>query len=271
MNPEQVLEKIANNRKQYEFISTGFPKLDGLLDGGFLKKELVVVGGSTGVGKSFLAIHFADKASSNGFKTGYFTLEISNELVISRMIAMRANIKASHILYGMYDKGDVEYNKALGHVLGLRELFHTHDLIYEVNEMTEVIKQQQYDFVVIDFIQNIMANRPDSYERLSYVALHLQRLAKEANTGILILSQLSNQVASAKNEDRPLEYKGSGSIATVADLGFFLHPVQTDETALLPKENTFYYDLLLHKNRRGRSRVSTTLQVVYPGGGFSEV
>ena len=84
----------------------------------------------------------------------------------------------------------------------------------------------------------------DEYSRLSLISLRLQKLAKEKNCCILVLSQLSNTIAKNINNSQ-LEYKGSGSIATVCDLGFFL-------------EREFDLDKLilsLRKNRRGVSKM----------------
>lgn len=269
MQTKQIIDRIKDNRKSLEFIPTGFKKLDKSLDGGFLKKELVVIGGGTGAGKSYLAIHLSDQAVVAGFKVGYFSLEISNELVVARILGMRSGLKASHILYGLEDAGDIQYNKAIGHVLGMGSLFETLDDVYELKEIDRKIREYAFEFVVIDFVQNVMDQRSDSYERLSYVALHLQKIAKELNCCILILSQLSNAVSKANGEERPLEYKGSGSIATVADLGFFLDFVDK-ELVLETDPNVSVYHLLLQKNRRGPSKIMTQLKVKWPGGAFYE-
>lgn len=266
MKTSQVFDLIRSNRGGHEFIPTGFPKLDSCLDGGLLRKELVVIGGSTGAGKSYLAIHLADQASTAGFKVGYFSLEISNELVVARMVGMRSGLKASHILYGVQD-GSIDYENAEAHVLGLGDLFDVTDTVYELQEMDTMIRQNGYEFVVIDFIQNVMCSRAEEYERLSHTSLHLQKLAKETNSCIVVLSQLSNAISRDAVENRPLEYKGSGSIATVADLGFFLAQRKDD---LQINDKVQGYDFILAKNRRGPSKVMTQLLVRWPGGIFNE-
>lgn len=266
MKAKQVFEKIQQEKGSHEFIPTGFKGMDEKLDGGFLKKELVVLGGPTGTGKSYLAIHFAMQAANAGFKTGYFSLEISNELVVARMIGMMSNIKAAHVLYGLHDEGDIEYKKAQAHIFGYSDLFETFDDTYDLAEIDRIAREQKFDMIVVDFIQNVFASKSDEYERLSLVALSLQRLAKALNVSIIILSQLSNLVSKAKDDDRPLEFKGSGSIATVADLGFFL--TKGDNSLALP--GTENYNLLLSKNRRGASKQLIPLLVRWPGGAFYE-
>jgi len=269
MKASQVIDLIKQNRKNHEFIPTGFASLDDNLDGGFLKKELVVIGGSTGAGKSYLAIHLAMQAANAGFKVGYFSLEISMELVVARMIGMKAGVKASHILYGLADEGDIQLKKAQTFVIGLSDLFNVEDVVYELPIISEAIRKEKYEYVVIDFVQNVIGSRADEYERLSFISLHLQKLAKELNCCVVILSQLSNEVARDDIETRALEYKGSGSIATVTDLGFFLAQTKP-ENELVVEENTQTYQLRLAKNRRGPSNMFTKLLVRWPGGTFYE-
>jgi len=74
-------------------------------------------------------------------------------------------------------------------------------------------------------------------------------------------------VSSKGVDDRPLEYKGSGSIATVADLGFFLAKGDPDLQLSPDVED---YILMLAKNRRGASKIATALQVTWGGGTFNE-
>lgn len=269
MNITTVLKQIKTNRNNHEFITTGFKGLDSILDGGFLKKELVVIGGSTGAGKSYMAIHLANQAAAAGFKTGYFSLEISNELVVARMIGQRGSLKSSHILYGMVDEGDRQYLLAQSEVMGLGDLFEVYDDVYDLAAIDKLIRENKFDVIFIDFIQNIQGSRPDEYERLSYISLHLQKLAKATNSCIVVLSQLSNAVSRETNDKRAVEYKGSGSIATVADLGFFLNKVpQKDDLQLI--ENAEGYEFTLAKNRRGPSKQTVKLRVTWPGGTFYE-
>lgn len=267
MKASEILNKIVTEKGTHEFIPTGFPGLDNDLDGGFLRKELVVIGGSTGAGKSYLAVHLAMKAIESGFKVGYFSLEISNELVVARMMGMKAGVKASHILYGSVDESTQNYKKGKVFILGLGDLLESYDDIYELDKIEGLIKENKFDMVVIDFIQNVITSRSDEYERLSHTSLHLQRIAKQTNSCIVVLSQLSNVVSARGVGDRPLEYKGSGSIATVADLGFFLSKGDAD---LQLSPNVEDYILMLAKNRRGASKIATKLQVAWGGGIINE-
>lgn len=247
MKATQILEKINNAKKDMEFLPTGLANVDTSLDGGFIREELIVVGGFTGIGKSYIASQIMFNIATKGYKTAYFSLEITNQMVLSRLIGQQADVKSIKIVTGnMQQHEHAKAMEAEGKMLGYEKYMEFYDDVYEFESIEKKIREGKYEFVVIDFIQNIIIKGMDEYERLSYVALMLQKLAKEMKCCILILSQLSNSIARNINESQ-LEYKGSGAIATVCDLGFFLIR-ETDRDLGIDK-----LTLALRKNRRGVS------------------
>jgi replicative DNA helicase len=136
------------------------------------------------------------------------------------------------------------------------ELMEFNDDLYILEEIKNNIKENKYDFVIIDFIQNVVTKERDEYSAMSLISLELQRLAKQCNCCIVVLSQLSNMA----NRGGYIEYKGSGGIAMVADLGFFiLRPPIEDE-------DKTKFTLALRKNRRGISGLCYDLKFKTPGG-----
>lgn len=254
---QQVFNDISQISKNTEFIPTGFNTLDTELDGGFIKKELIVLGGFTGAGKSFLAGQIMFNAAKEGFKCGYFSLEISNAMVVSRLIGQESDLKPTRIMAGLLNELEEEERVKAQAKISVYDnnMFFVDDKYY-LTELLKTIREHEFDFVVIDFIQNVM-ERGDEYEKLSKVALELQKLAKEKNCCILIVSQLSNEA----NKTGAMEYKGSGSIATVCDLGMF---------AVRVKDTLDQLTLTVRKNRRGRSNIQIDLISKYPGGKISE-
>jgi replicative DNA helicase len=101
MKLDQIYENIKNIKANIEFMPTGIFQLDQDLDGGLMRKELVVIGGGTGSGKSFLAGQIFKNISLAGFKSAYFSLEISNEMVLSRLVGQISNIKPTRIMCGL--------------------------------------------------------------------------------------------------------------------------------------------------------------------------
>jgi replicative DNA helicase len=177
-------------------------------------------------------------------------------MLVSRLVGAEANIQPTRVMITQLEEEDLKKkNEAKAEIAVYEEFMFFYDDLYKLDEITKEIAENKFDFVVIDFIQNIMSGQSDEYERLSSVALALQKLAKAQNCCILALSQLSNQLVRDKKKDI-VEYKGSGSIGTVCDLGFFI------EDGEIPTE----FGLRLRKNRRGISGDIFNFRLQTPGG-----
>ncbi len=262
-----ICRKIEEGRDKTDFLSSGWEKIDKWFDGGFLRKELIVLGGFTGSGKSYFAGQIMWNIARQGFKSAYFSLEIVNSMLVSRLIGAIANIKPTRLLYGKLEEGETNDKITAKAKLNAYDNFmFFYDDIYELSRIEYEIKENKYEFVVVDFIQNVFAPKDDEYSRMSFVALSLQKIAKENNCCILVLSQISNAVAKDKNLTIP-EYKGSGSIATVCDIGFYIKRAEYDEK---PENgfNTVY--LCVKKNRRGLTGVDFELRFQHEGGWIYE-
>lgn len=263
----EIIESIEKNKKNLEFLPTGFSILDKHLDGGFLKKELIILGAFTGIGKSIIGGQILFQIAKNGFKTAYFSLEISNEMIIARLIGQLANIKPTRIMAGLLEIEELDRkSQAKAKITAYDESMFFSDELYLWTDLQKNIKANDYEFIVIDFIQNIqLANNLDEYARLSFLSIQLQKLAKETNSCILVLSQLSNKIA--RDGAKALEFKGSGAIAMVADLGFIL---RRDEIKSLDENDQPTGKQLvrieLMKNRRGISGQKFEYNFIHPGG-----
>jgi len=268
MKVSDILKSISEAK--LEFIPTGFSKLDKELDGGLLRRELVVIGGSSGVGKSFLASQLVLNVAEKGFKCLYLSLEISNQTIISRMLGSLSALKPARIVGGLLTKE--EYQRKLdaeAELLSREGFIDIYDDIYELDKIIEIIRKTKAELVIIDFIQNVISAGQREYERMSKIALELQRLAKSTNSCILVLSQLSNRVVREGEEGPALEYKGAGTIAQVADLGFWLwrERIESYSQAIRDGEGL---RLVLRKNRRGFSGRSFYFSMSLPGGEINE-
>jgi len=236
---------------------TGFRELDEFLDGGFFRKELVVVGAATGAGKSLFSAQVFLNIAKKCFKSAYFSLEISNEMIVSRLVGQVANVKPSKIMRGWLTpeefkrKHDAEISLQV-----YEDSLNFYDTLYKFKDIEKEIVENKYEFVVIDFIQNVIAEQKDEYSNLTLISIELQRIAKENNCCIVIVSQLSNMALRGGYT----EYKGSGAIAMVADLGFFLLRNMGEDD--LDKDKLI---LKLAKNRRGFSGKKFGFQIVTDG------
>lgn len=263
----EIIKDIDDSSKSIEFLKCGLRPIDDFLDGGFMRKELVVLGAASGKGKSYVAGHLFYNIAKQGFKSAYFSLEISNAMIASRLIGSMSNIKPTRVIADRALFTPPEFQaiqEAKAKITVHDKFMFFYDDLYLLDKITKEIKENGYEFIVIDFVQNIMVpNKPDEYDRLSYIALELQRLAKETNSCILLLSQLSNMVVREKRDDI-VEFRGSGTIATVCDLAFFIERNETIQTNGNQTQNIF--TLKLKKNRRGVSGMFWDFAFQQPGG-----
>jgi replicative DNA helicase len=266
LSTRDIIEKIKGEKKDHEVMPTGFPKLDKILDGGFFTKELVVLGAHTGVGKSQIAGQILLTIADQGFKTAYFSLEISNEMILSRLVGLKTNIKPTMVRFGNLTPDEHAARlKAEAAIVALGDNINYYDDCYDLESILKEIRLNKFEFVVIDFIQNVVDRVTDEYSRLSKAAIAFQRVAKEANCTLLVLSQLSNTFAREGRKSKTLEYKGSGSIAMVADLGFFLErPAGCEDST--DYEQSSGTELTIKKNRRGLSGYQINFGYQLPGG-----
>jgi len=265
-NPK-VYQEMEERKKGMEFIATGLDRFDQLLDGGFLRKEMVVIGGVSGSGKSYIAGEMFYSSARQGFRSAYFSLEISSQMVQSRILGSLSDIKPINILTGRVSELEWEKQENARRSVWVHNAdMWYYDDVYRLEEMDQEIKAHRYEFVVIDFIQNMIANERDEYARLSSLAIAIQRMAKVHDCCILVVSQLSNDKANKiYHEDEVLSYKGSGSIATACDLGLVVLR-EKDEQGFIQDR----FRIVVRKNRRGISNKFVSYSFLQPGGKILE-
>lgn len=262
----EILSQIKEEVKNHEFIKTGFNRLDDALHGGFLKRELVIIGGNSGIGKSYIAGQLFYQIAKQGFKSAYFSLEITNKMLTSRLVGLEANIMPTRIQYGLLTEEEYEARlKAEATVSVFDSFMAFYDDIYEYGRIIKEIKENEYEFVVIDFLGNVENGITDENARLSKISKDLQRMAKELNCCVLLLSQQSNVAAREGAETSSLEYRGSGSIKHVCDLGFIIERGKYEEGQKFQDMK-----LVLKKNRRGMSDLTFPMIFKFPGGKIYE-
>lgn len=251
-------------------VTSGFYDLDTLTQG-FQKSDLIILAGRPSTGKTALSLNIA----SNIIKTSklpvlFFSLEMSKEQIMYRLLAMETNINHMRLKSGKLSQNDwLKLNKMIK-ILAKFPLFvdDTFDLsIQDIRSKIKTIlfEQNQIGIVIIDYIQLMQNSKlrvENRVQELSQITRSLKTLAREFNTPIIGLSQLSRNVET-RIDKKPIlsDLRESGSIEQDADLVLMLHQNQSINSEQINSHDNKKLDqsieIIIAKHRNGPTGVIT--------------
>jgi replicative DNA helicase len=172
-----------------------------------------------------------------------FTLEISREEMMRKLLAFHVNVGATNILMSRVDKGVL--GEAMQHARKKWPLWiyeHASDLA----SIWSLTRARQHDahigLVVIDYTQNLRAKGSSMFERMSGISQELKAKAKEYGVCILALSQV-NHASIRDPNDSLIEFKGGGDLAAASEVSLMLRAIKN---AVVPS-----VQLQIRKNKYG--------------------
>jgi replicative DNA helicase len=224
------MAKLADGGDKLRGVGTGFPALDNKLSG-LQKSDLIILGARPSTGKTALALDIARHAAFNGKTVGVFSLEMSREQVIDRVISAESQVPLWNILTGRI-KGDAEFGmiqKALDR-LATTKLYIDDSASLKVMEMHSMARRLQMehglDLVIVDYLQLIRArtNSDNMVNQITEISRSLKAMARDLKVPVLALSQLSRGVEQRDHKvPRLSDLRDSGSIEQDADVVMFLY------------------------------------------------
>lgn len=244
---------VRAGEKRDNFISTGFPKLDGILGGGFIRGGLYILGARPAVGKSTFAVNLADGITGS---TLFISLEMTVEQITAKRISRRVGCSSAGLLSGrLTDKAWEQVAVAMTDIStkGLY-LNDRYDLtVSQIGLLAQSVPELRA--VIVDYLGLIQpATRSAStYENISQVSRELKRLALSLNVPVICLAQLSRKVEERQNK-RPMlsDLRDSGAIEQDADGVLFLF--REDYYTGPPADGQpSQVELSVAKNRHGRT------------------
>lgn len=231
----RLAEAAYANASEVSGLSTGFASLDGAL-GGLHPGELVILAGRPAMGKTALATNIAVSAADSAAGAdrappvvGMFSLEMSGESVMTRILAERCGVASQRLRRGQLHS--VEFDRFLdaGHNFsGYLFIDDTPLLtIASLRARARRLKRQHgLGLLVVDYLQLLQgtSERSTRLEQISEISRGLKAIAKEFNVPVLALSQLSRAVES-RDDKRPQlsDLRESGSIEQDADVVMFIY------------------------------------------------
>jgi replicative DNA helicase len=213
-------------------IPTGFPSLDNLLSG-LQKSDLVILAARPSMGKTTFALDIARNAACRyGKSVGIFSLEMSDQQLVDRLLAAEASVDAWKLRTGKLSN-DHEY-EAIHEAMGrLSEApIHIDDqpgnTILKMRSSARRLKNEHgLDLLIVDYLQLMSptsTRASDSLvQQVTEISRSLKILARELNVPVLALSQLSRAVEQRGGKPRLSDLRDSGSIEQDADVVMFIH------------------------------------------------
>lgn len=252
----RVKEYAAGEGTGITGLSTGFRELDEMTSG-FQRTDLIIVAGRPSMGKTALCLTLAQNAALySKAVVAIFSLEMSKEQLVTRMLASEAHINAHRFRTGHLMSNEWErLANAIGTLSDARMFIDDTPAISALEIRAKcrrlAAEQKQLDLIVIDYLQ-LMGGSKRSESRqqeVSQISRELKGLAKEMDVPVVALSQLS-RAPEARNPPKPLmsDLRESGSIEQDADVVAFIY---REDYYKETEENKGIAELIVSKQRNG--------------------
>jgi len=225
------LDFLHSHRGELSGVPTGFIELDALT-AGFQKSDLIIVAARPSVGKTSFALNVAEHAAVDQKKTvGVFSLEMSREQLVVRMMSSVANIDSARMRDGFLT--EVDFARIAPALSRLSEAPMYIDDTASISTMELRTKARRLqaehglDLVIVDYLQLMQAatasRDANRVQEVSEISRGLKALARELAVPVVALSQLSRQPEMRnENEPRLSDLRESGAIEQDADVVIFL-------------------------------------------------
>ena len=244
-------------------VPSPWERLDNVT-GGFQAGQLIVVGAYTGVGKSAMAAQCALSAAQCGFGAALFSLEMSSQDILRRMICQRAGING-HTLYRYgLPRAEQELFQKTSADIDQSPLWIDDTAGSTVITILSAVKKHQTMFrlglVIVDYLQLMesMNRHENRVQQITEITRGLKRLAVDQKVAVMALSQL-NRASQDGNPPSLKHLRESGSIEQDEDKVILLHQPRKDEDYDGVRQAAIDTEFRVEKNRGGPTGKITLL------------
>lgn len=251
------LEALQKRTDSLRGVPTGFPALDNMLSG-LQKSDLIILAARPSIGKTSLALDIArQSATRHGTPVGIFSLEMSSQQLVDRMLSAQAGVNSWRLRTGKISKDD-EYERLQTGIAELSEapIFIDDKAGNTVLAMRSVARRMKMEkglgLVVVDYLQLITPSTQGSnisvVQQVTEISRALKGMARELEVPVLALSQLSREIEKRRGKPRLSDLRDSGSLEQDADVVMFIHREDKMDAGA---EKTNIAEILIEKHRNG--------------------
>ncbi len=252
-------EHLSANQDQRRGVPTGFTALDNIL-AGLQKSDLIILAARPSMGKTTFALDLArNSALKFGAAVGIFSLEMSDQQLVDRLLAAEAGVDSWKLRTGRLSS-DQEFEAVQEAMARLSEAsIHIDDQpgnnILKMRSSARRLKNEHgLDLLIVDYLQLMSptaTKASDSMvQQVTEISRSLKILARELDVPVLALSQLSRAVEQRGGKPRLSDLRDSGSIEQDADVVMFIHredKVNKNQESERPN----IAEILVEKHRNG--------------------
>ena len=252
-------EHLTENPEDKRGVPSGFTALDNVL-AGFQKSDLVILAARPSMGKTTFALDLARNAALlHEASVGIFSLEMSDQQLVDRMLAAEAGVDSWKLRTGRLSNDD-EYESLQGAMTKLAKApIHIIDEaamnIVKMRSAARRLKNEHgLDMLIVDYLQlmspTLTKGSDSMVQQITEISRSLKILAKEMEIPVIALSQLSRAVEQRGGKPRLSDLRDSGSIEQDADVVMFIHredKMNKDKEAERPN----IAEILIEKHRNG--------------------
>lgn len=224
------IEHLYESKKEITGLATGFKEFDSMTCG-LQVDELIILAARPSMGKTALALNIAEHAAIHEKGTvAIFSLEMSKEQLVTRMLCSQAHIDSSKLRKGQLEESDWPLlTKAAGHLSEVN-IYIDDSAAPTVIEMRakarRLKKEKGLHLIIVDYLQLVRpgGNTQNREQEIAIISRSLKALAKELKVPVLALSQLNRAVENRVNKRPQLaDLRESGSLEQDSDVVAFIY------------------------------------------------
>jgi len=225
------IDTLRGRKDAVTGVPSGFRDLD-TITAGMHPSEFIVVAARPSMGKTALCLNMSHHIGTRtDYSVGFFSLEMSKEQLITRLLCSEANVDIQKVRGGYVGEGEFKRLGKAAEVLAEARIFVDESAALSVMEMKAKARrlkmEQGLDIVFVDYLQLMRGERrfDNRTQEISYISRSLKELAKELQIPVIGISQLSR--APEKGRAKPLpqlsDLRESGAIEQDADVVIFVY------------------------------------------------